>query len=164
MILFDLNESEVTLQVYALKPDGSQKLDVTSGNVKVYYMSGGSEQIVLAVTPLVNPANNIWRYNWTPGALPAREYVVEYVLTDGVRTTRVAEDLIVRDIATESRLVATQADVEIIRKLTTGRWEITGNQMIFYDDDGSTPFMIFNLYDQAGLPSMECIFERVEAP
>ena len=164
MILFDLNESEVTLQVYALKQDGSQKLDVVSGSVRVYWLLGGVEQVVLASTPLVNSSDNIWRYNWAPATLPAREYVAEYVLTDPVVTTRLAEDLVVRDIATESRLVATQADAEIIRKMTTGRWKIVANQMIFYDDDGITPFATFDLFDQAGLPSVDCVFERVEVP
>jgi hypothetical protein len=51
-------------------------------------------------------------------------------------------------------------DVEIIRKVETGRWKITANQMIFYDEDGITPLLTFNLYDQSGSLSMEDVFER----
>jgi hypothetical protein len=154
----------VTLQVYALNPDGSQKLNVTGGTVRVYWMNAGSEQVVLAPTALVNISNNLWRYNWAPASLPVREYVAEYTLTDGTKTTRISEDLVVRDIATETRLIATQADIEIIKKVETGRWKIVSNQMIFYDDDGVTPLLTFNLFDQVGLPSMDSVFERVLVP
>jgi hypothetical protein len=50
--------------------------------------------------------------------------------------------------------------VAIIRKISTGRWRITGNQMIFYDDDEVTPIYTFNLKDSAGQPSSADIFER----
>jgi hypothetical protein len=120
--------------------------------------------VVLAPTALVNISNNLWRYNWAPASLPVREYVAEYTLTDGTKTTRISEDLVVRDIATETRLIATQADIEIIKKVETGRWKIVSNQMIFYDDDGVTPLLTFNLFDQVGLPSMDSVFERVLVP
>ncbi|MHC4748745.1 MAG: hypothetical protein ACYTFW_02620 [Planctomycetota bacterium] len=48
----------------------------------------------------------------------------------------------------------------IVRKVSTGRWRITGNQMIFYDDDEVTPIYTFNLKDSAGQPSSTDIFER----
>jgi hypothetical protein len=164
VILYDLNEAELTLQVYALKANGSEKLDVVSGTVRVYYVSGGVETNVLGPTALVNPSDNIWRYNWTPGALPVGEYVAEYVLSDASRTTRVGEDLVVRDIATESRLTLVQDDITIIKAVETGRWKIVGNQMLFYEDDGVTVLLTFNLLDDLGLPTMDCVFERVPVP
>jgi hypothetical protein len=169
MILLDLNQSEVTLQVLAVGADGSEKLDVSSAEVRVYYMSGGSETVVLATQALAQVGgSNTWRYNWSPVSLPVREYVAEYTLTDVLGLVSVvAEDLVVRDIArqttlstVQSTLTLVQTDVEIIRKVETGRWKIVANQMIFYDDDETTPILTFDLKDDAGLPSMTTVFER----
>jgi len=163
VILIDLNQSEVTLQVYAMNPDGSQKLDVTSGTVRVYYMNAGVEQEVLAATPLVQVgATNVWRYTWNPASLPVREYVAEYKINDVVRSAKISEDVVVRDIATQTDLLIIKADVELIKKVETGRWKIESNQMTFYDDDGVTPLLVYNLYDDAGVPSMTDVFERRE--
>ena len=41
-----------------------------------------------------------------------------------------------------------------------GKWEIVGNQMIFYKSDNTTEFMRFNLFNSAGAPSMDNIFKR----
>jgi hypothetical protein len=66
------------------------------------------------------------------------------------------------DIAAVSGVVtATAASVEIVRRVETGRWQIIGDNMIFFDDDGTTPILTFRLYDDAGLPSMDRVFERV---
>jgi len=171
-MLADLNQSPVILQVFALNPDGSEKTDVTGGTVRVYTVSGGSETDVLAATPLVQVAPSKWRYEWTPASLPVDQYVVEYDLTDGTKDTLIAEDLIVRDIATEtslqdvrSRVILLQTDLTIVRKVETGRWKIdeTTNKMFFYDDDGVTPILEFDLKDEAGLPSYERVFERIPA-
>jgi len=164
VILIEKDAAEVPLIIYAANPDGSEKDDVTSGTVRVYYIDGGSETDVLAATPLVNVADNKWSYDWNPASLPVREYVAEFILTDVFGTTaRVPEDLVVRemaDMARQSTLLLVQADLELVRKVETGRWKITANQMTFYDDDGVTPLLVFNLYDQSGLPSMENVFER----
>jgi hypothetical protein len=64
-----------------------------------------------------------------------------------------AEELVVED-------VALQDDLLIVKKVETGRWNIENNQMIFYDDDGVTPILTCNLYDLAGLPANNDIYER----
>lgn len=43
-----------------------------------------------------------------------------------------------------------------------GRWRIVGDQMIFYKDDNSTEVVRFNLFDDAGNPTMDAVFERVK--
>jgi hypothetical protein len=98
MILLDVNEPEVTLQVYAQSPNGSRKLDVTSAVVRVYHMSGGSEVSDLLPTAMVQyGGSNLWRYNWTPVSLAADEYIAEYTLTDVNSLISVtSEDIIVR--------------------------------------------------------------------
>jgi hypothetical protein len=52
-------------------------------------------------------------------------------------------------------------NLDIIRKIETGRWKIENNQMVFYDDDGITPLYTFNLKDLNGNLTMRNIFERV---
>ena len=36
--------------------------------------------------------------------------------------------------------------------------------MIFYDDNGTTPLYTFDMKDDAGLPTMANIFERIKVP
>lgn len=43
-----------------------------------------------------------------------------------------------------------------------GRWRIVGDQMIFYKDDNATEVARFNLFDDAGNPTMDAVFERVK--
>ena len=41
-----------------------------------------------------------------------------------------------------------------------GKWEIVGNQMIFYKSDNSTEIMRFNLFDAEGNPTMNNVYKR----
>lgn len=43
-----------------------------------------------------------------------------------------------------------------------GRWKIVSNQMIFYKDDNTTEVARFNLFDDAGNPTMDAVFERTK--
>lgn len=59
----------------------------------------------------------------------------------------------------ESTLLAViadvQNDVEFLKKVEGGKWEISGNQMIFYDENNATEVMRFNITkDAAGNPIM----------
>jgi hypothetical protein len=53
-----------------------------------------------------------------------------------------------------------QADIDILKQVATGRWRITGNQLIFYASDEVTPLYTFDLKDSVGSPSSTNIFER----
>jgi hypothetical protein len=161
VILIDRNAASVLLQAYALQPDGQPKLDVVSGSVRVYHLAGGVEVVDLSGTALLHPHTNVWRYAWTPVALPVAEYVAEFVLTDGDGvTTRFGEDVIVKDYAQQSTLLLVGADVALIRSVETGHWKIVANQMIFYDE-GDVEILRFDLRNDAGLPAMDNVFERV---
>ena len=43
-----------------------------------------------------------------------------------------------------------------------GRWRILNNQMIFYKDDNTTEVVRFDLFDDAGNPTVDAVFERVK--
>jgi hypothetical protein len=152
------NPVQVVLQVLAVDLDGTPKLDVVAAAVRVYHVAGGVEVEDLALTDLVQVGgSSTWRLVWTPVALPVDQYVAEYQLidTNGV-TCMVTEDVAVHDLAL-------QADLALVRQVETGRWRIIGDQMIFYGPDEVTPILTFDLKDQAGLPTMENVFERVPA-
>jgi len=92
---------------------------------------------------------------WASATLAVGQYVAEYKLLDVYgQECVVPEDIVVHDLAL-------QADLAIVRKVETGRWRVVANQMIFYDDDGITPILTFNLKNEAGIPAMDEVFERV---
>jgi hypothetical protein len=52
------------------------------------------------------------------------------------------------------------AKISTLYKIDTGRWKIQNNQMIFYDSDGLTELLKFNLKDENANPTMVKPFER----
>ena len=48
-----------------------------------------------------------------------------------------------------------------VLKVTSGRWRILNNQMIFYDSDSATPLYTFDLKDSSGDPTESDPYERV---
>ncbi len=57
-----------------------------------------------------------------------------------------------------------QFDVDLIHpalKVLTNRWKIAANQLVIYDNDGTTVLYTFNLFDATHTPTMSQIFERV---
>ena len=158
-MIASLNQPVVVLGIFALTPNGSIKTNVVSGTVRVYSVAaGGTETEVLASTALTEVSGGKWRHVWSPATLPVGQYIAEYQLidTDTIQT-RVAEDLVVRDIANQS-------DVAIIKAIQTGRWRIYLNQLFLYDTDGTTVTHIFNLKDSDGNPATNNVTERVPVP
>lgn len=51
-----------------------------------------------------------------------------------------------------------------VKKMFLNRWKVVGNQLLVYDDDKTTVLFTFNLFDDAGSPTMLRIFERVPTP
>lgn len=274
MIWTTPNPTRVALQITALEASGEPKLDVVSGTVRVYHVTGAGEVVDLAATPLARVGvTSTWRYAWVPASLAAAQYVIEYTLVDAGATYVSVEDLVVSDaaadalvaygaataadvttseavitgaiaavpaatdvvltgahgagawdgtappqvirdamllaptpgvpaagsvdahldaidaktvnlptdpadqsaveaavtaavapLAQQGTLIAVQAVLEIVRKVETGRWRLVNNQMIFYDDDGLTPLLTFDLFDDAGVASMATVFERRRVP
>ena len=56
------------------------------------------------------------------------------------------------------------ADIEAIVDEIGGKWEIVGNQMIFYKEDNITEVMRFNLFDASGNPAMTDVLKRERVP
>jgi len=157
-----LNPAQVSLMIYAANPSGTSKLDVATATVRVYHIVSGSEVDDLAVTALGQiGSTNKWRYIWEPVSLAAGEYTVEYILVDDeAETITLAEELTVKDIATQTTLVLTQTDLTLVKQVQVGRWQLVNNQMIFYDSDNTTPILTFDCVDDSATPSMSNVFQR----
>jgi hypothetical protein len=52
-------------------------------------------------------------------------------------------------------------DISIIKQIESGRWKIIDNQMIFYEENGTTPLLVFDLKDNSGVPNSVNVFERI---
>ena len=80
------------------------------------------------------------------------------------------DEIIVEVDANETKIDSLQtdmttalADILIVKKVETGRWKISGTQMIFYDDDETTPLYTFDLKDINGNAANRNVFERILA-
>jgi len=166
MILVRPDPTQVVLQAFAQNLDGTPKTSLDSASVRVYHVDGaGAEVEDLAPTAMTQVGtSNTWRYRWQPASLGAGQYFVEYSLDDGAREWVGGEEVRVIDFAQEATFTGLAADVETLRKIETGRWQIVNNQMIMYDDDDTTPLFVFNLFDLQGDPTMDLVFERVPTP
>lgn len=148
MIIERPNPSQVVLQTAVHNLDGTPKTALTSANVRVYHVdAGGTEVDDLSSTALDHVGStNTWRKKWTPGALVVGHYFVEYALVDLDGASFVdAEDLTVQDFAL-------QIDVELIKQLKIGTWEIDNNQMIYKDTSGAE-IARHDLFDINGNPT-----------
>ena len=50
-------------------------------------------------------------------------------------------------------VIPEQTDIKFIKNIEGGKWEITGNQMIFSDEDNDAVIATFNLYNSDGTAS-----------
>ena len=53
------------------------------------------------------------------------------------------------------------AGVGKILQIEKGNWEIVGNQMVFYDKDGTTELYKYNLQNKIGAPTETDVYKRV---
>lgn len=61
----------------------------------------------------------------------------------------------------KSDTVSLIGDMADLYQLSAGRWRIQGTQLIVYGPDDVTPLLVFDLKDDAGVPSGTRVFERV---
>jgi len=86
-------------------------------------------------------------YTLSPDALPGS-------YPDTVQGVMVIEEAI--DVTVQ----AIKNDVDFIKNIEGGKWKIINDQMIFYASDNETEVARFNLFDEAGNPSMINVFSR----
>jgi len=71
------------------------------------------------------------------------------------------DEIIIEVDANEVKIDAMTVLLNFINNIEGGRWEITGNQMLFYAADNVTLVATFNLFDSSGNPAEENVAERV---
>lgn len=149
------DDSQIVFQKNVADLDGTPKTNLTTYDVRVYQVVSGSEVDVLVSTSMAQVGtSNLYRYVWEPASLDIGEYFVEYHFVDAFSNNSwVTDDLAVLNVPTYD-------DIETLRKVETGTWEIVNDQMIFYDDDGTTPLFTFNLLNASGDPDSENVYKR----
>jgi len=66
--------------------------------------------------------------------------------------------------ANSTRLASIDDGVVALRDESGGKWELVGNQMIFYKADNLTEIFRFNLFDASGNPAMANVYKRERVP
>jgi hypothetical protein len=88
-----------------------------------------------------------------------------YVSCDGYNTS--AEEILINAVSdvsdsvwAHSTAVALTDNVKFIKDVESGKWEIVGDQMIFYAGDNNTELMRFNLFDKENNRASEAVYKR----
>lgn len=61
----------------------------------------------------------------------------------------------------EAKVDLLQVDLSFIKNIEGGKWQIVGEQMIFYKEDNITEIARFDLFNEAGLPANQNVFKRM---
>ena len=72
------------------------------------------------------------------------------VYASGGSPTEIADAVWDKDVAGHNLAGSFGKLVQDTQSIESGRWKISGTQMIFYKEDNITEIMRFNLYDQSG--------------
>jgi hypothetical protein len=86
--------------------------------------------------------------------------IIGYVYNSGTSTIGLLQDgtnglAAIKSVAASADTAATAA-----RKVATNRWNVATNQLVIYDDNGSTVLYRFNLFDADGNPTSTDITQR----
>ena len=65
--------------------------------------------------------------------------------------------------AVNTNITKIMLDLDVVKDYSEGRWKMQDSKMIFFKSDNVTEIARFDLLDDAGLPSMENVFERRKA-
>jgi hypothetical protein len=103
-------------------------------------------------------ASILTRLGTPSGASVSADIATAITAATGAQTAATAAQTAASSASTNAATAATAAT--IARKIAQNHWKVTGNQLIIYDDNKTTPLYTFNLFDDTGAPSQTKIFER----
>ncbi len=116
-----------------------------SATIDVWKLDGTQVVTAQAMTEI---AGGFYKYDFT-----AYDEDIDYVIRgDGSATLSGSDRYVFSSNET--------AGVGKILKIEKGSWKITGNQMIFYDTDGTTPLYTFDLKDKSEIATETNVYER----
>jgi len=125
--------------------DGTPKTGL-SPTLDVWKVDGTQPVTAQAMTEI---AGGFYKYDFTTYD-EDEDYVIR---ADGTATLSVADRYVFSTNET--------AGVGNILKVEKNRWEIKSNQMIFYDDDGTTALYTFDLKTKSDVPTEREVFKRI---
>ena len=107
------------------------------------------------ITPKISASQIVVSIEQTAGVY--RDYLYEFEAETSLSQADILSDATPFNGAD---IALMKADIELIKKVESGRWKIVNNQMIFYDDDDLTPLLTFNLTNKGGTPTETTVYER----
>jgi len=154
MVLNDVSAEQVREQVDAglVAYDATVPADLASlpeETADAVWDHHGSEETVLEILHQISTD--------AAAAVVHAEAAVDAAEVAAIAAGVAAENVIINT----ERIEAVATDVTVIRKIEEGDWEQVGNQLIYYDTDGTTPIEVWDLFDAAGNPSMINVVKRV---
>ena len=81
------------------------------------------------------------------------------LIVSGSGVTEQDKTDIIDGVAAE--LVDIETDLAFVKNIEGGRWVLTDNQMVIYNEAGNEIVATFDLFDADGVPAMESVMERV---
>ena len=137
---------QLTFFVHWLKQTAEEATVTGTPTITIYHYESAAIQTDVNAQNMTNVAGtSIWYYPWTPTIEEMMNYFAVCSAVVSGLTVKTSEVFI----------------IDNIYKVESGRWLISGTQMIFYDSDGITEMLKFNLKDSAGSPSATNVYERV---
>lgn len=86
------------------------------------------------------------------------------IVTSGSGVTEQDKTDIVNGVWADAQATSLQSNVDFIKAIEGGRWDLINNQMIFYDDDNTTEIARFDMFDENNnLTTTGNIFKRLRA-
>ncbi len=110
-----------------------------------------STQVVTAQT-MIEVAGGFYYYDYT-GYDDDEDYVIR---ADGGNTLANTD----RYVYSSNDIGSIKTDSENLLKVQKNKWAILNNQMIIYEDDGTTALFTFDLKDKSGTSSEVEVFSR----
>jgi hypothetical protein len=153
-MLIDVNQETILLWILVQNYDGTPKIDVLSGNVRVYYIDSGVENDILPLTSLSEFSIGKWIYEWSPITLSIGQYLIEFTLIDnsGFSIT-ILENLTIIDVNDKGQIDFQYVAVDKGTEIELGIWGENKGEVI--KDLDSIALQIYdvngNLINDAGI-------------
>lgn len=153
-MLIDINQETILLWILVQNYDGTPKIDVLSGNVRVYYIDSGVENDILPLTSLSEFSIGKWIYEWYPITLSVGQYLIEFTLIDnsGFSIT-ILENLTIIDVNDKGQIDFQYVAADKGTEIELGIWGENKGEVI--KDLDSIALQIYdvngNLINDAGI-------------
>jgi hypothetical protein len=153
-MLIDINQETILLWILVQNYDGTPKIDVLSGNVRVYYIDSGVENDILPLTSLYEFSIGKWIYEWSPITLSIGQYLIEFTLIDnsGFSIT-ILENLTIIDVNDKGQIDFQYVAADKGTEIELGIWGENKGEVI--KDLDSIALQIYdvngNLINDAGI-------------